>query len=121
MHEAVRAVWPQAAVVSHLHGTELKMLDSLRAGAVDEARGRYGPAWMERMCRWAGESDCVVVISEQDRNLALDLLDVDPSRVTTIANGVDTQIFSPQDLPPDERRGRWRRWLVDDPRGWRPG
>lgn len=121
MHEAVRAVWPNTALVTHLHGTELKMLDALRSGVLDEGRARYGPAWAERMRRWAGESDCVVAISEQDRNLALDLLDVDASRVTTIANGVDTEVFCPQDVAPDERRARWRRWLVDDPRGWRPG
>jgi len=49
------------------------------------------------------------------------LLPVDPRRVTSIAGGVDTDVFSPQGRRPGERMALWHRWLVDEPRGWRPG
>jgi glycosyltransferase involved in cell wall biosynthesis len=34
---------------------------------------------------------------------------------------VDTERFSPGDLSGAERLERWRRWLVEDPQGWREG
>ncbi|MBK5331027.1 MAG: glycosyltransferase [Ilumatobacteraceae bacterium] len=38
-----------------------------------------------------------------------------------IASGVDTDLFSPRAYTPTKRLAMWKRWLVDDPRGWRPG
>ena len=121
MHEAVRALWPAVPVITHLHGTELKMLVSVQDGTIPDHPGRFSRTWVERMQRWAGESDRLVVVSAQDRQLALDLLQVDPVRVTMIADGVDAEMFSPRVRSTAQRLTQWRRWLVDDPRGWCPG
>ena len=118
MHEAVRIVWPQVPVITHLHGTELKMLTAVRDGSL---QGSFSGAWEARMRRWARESQHLVVVSEQDHELAVDLLQVHPSQMTTIGNGVDTDAFAPHALPHGQRLAHWRRWLVDAPKGWRPG
>jgi glycosyltransferase involved in cell wall biosynthesis len=73
------------------------------------------------MQRWAGESDRVVVVAAHDAQLVQRLLPVDPNRVTRIASGVDTDVFSPRVRSTAQRMASWRRWLVDEPRGWRPG
>ena len=119
MHEAVRSLWPTVPLVTHLHGTELKMLAAARDGGF--STGRFTDEWVERMRQWAGRSDRLVVVSAMDRQLALDLLPVDAARVATVANGVDTDVFEPSVVQPAARLAQWRRWLVDDPRGWRPG
>ncbi len=121
MHEAVNAVWPGVPVVTHLHGTELKMLAS-----VGEVAGSHGPwqwehEWVERMQRWARSSARVIVVSAQDAQLARQLLPIDAARIMTIANGVDTEVFSPRPRTPGERLELWKRWLVDEPQGWAPG
>ncbi len=121
MHESVRALWPAVPLITHLHGTELKLLASVQDGTLPDRPGRFNREWGERMRRWAGESDRVVVISAEGHQLALDLLGVDAARVTTIANGVDTDVFSPRVRSPAQRLAQWRRWLVDDPRGWCAG
>lgn len=121
MHEAVQRLWPTVPVVTHLHGTELKMLAAARAGTIPPGCGRFTEEWADRMRRWAGRSDRLVVVSAMDHQLALDLLPVDPARVVIVANGVDTDVFAPLALQPVARLAQWRRWLVDDPRGWRPG
>jgi glycosyltransferase involved in cell wall biosynthesis len=121
MHEAARAVWPGAAVVTHLHGTELKMLDAVGdcAGRGDAATRQR--AWVERMRRWAGESDRVVVVAAHDEQLVHSLLPVDPQRISKIANGVDTDLFAPRPKTHFDRMQLWKRFLVESPRGWRPG
>ena len=121
IHEAVRALWPGVPVITHLHGTELKMLMSVQDGTIPDHPGRFSLSWVERMQRWAGESDRLVVISAQNHQLALELLHVEPARVTTIANGVDTEMFSRPARSTAQRLTQWKRWLVDDPRGWCPG
>lgn len=121
MHEAVRALWPGVPVITHLHGTELKMLASVRDGTTSDGPGRWEREWVERMRRWAGDSDRVVVGAAHDEQLVQRLLPVDRARITTIANGVDTEVFSPRSRNPAERLALWKRCLVDDPRGWRPG
>ncbi|MDP9465440.1 MAG: glycosyltransferase family 4 protein [Actinomycetota bacterium] len=120
MHEAVRALWPGVPVITHLHGTELKMLASVRDGTTSDGAGRWTREWVERMRRWACDSERLVVVAAHDEQLVQRLMPVDPARITTIAHGVDTEIFSPRSRTPVERLARWKRWLVDDPRGWRP-
>ncbi len=120
IHEAVRALWPGVPVVTHLHGTELKMLASVHGGATSDGPGRWTHEWVERMRRWAGDSDRVVVVSSHDEQLVRRLLPVGAARITTIPNGVDTNVFSPRACTDADRLARWKRWLVDDPRGWRP-
>ena len=121
MHEAVRMVWPDVPVVTHLHGTELKMLASLRDESIAARPGRFSAEWAQRMRRWAQASDHLVVISPHDKQLVRDLLPVDPQRITTIGGGVDTELFAPRRTTPAQRLTLWKRWLVDEPKGWRPG
>ncbi len=121
MHEAARAVWPEATVVTHLHGTELKMLESVGACAGTDDDASRKRAWVDRMRRWACESDRIVVIAAHDEQLVHELLTVDPTRITKIANGVDTDVFAPRLQSDAQRMALWKRFLVDSPRGWRPG
>lgn len=119
MHAAIRNVWPGVPVITHLHGTELKMMASVRDGTI--AAGRHSDQWIERMRGWAADSARLVVAGAQDKRLAGELLPVDPIRIASIAGGVDTDVFSPRDFTPTRRLAMWKRWLVDEPRGWRPG
>ena len=52
IHEAAAAVMPDVPIVTHLHGTELKMLDAIARGERASARARTragGPsAWARR-------------------------------------------------------------------------
>ena len=121
MHEAAHLVWPDAHLVTHLHGTELKMLMSARLGdAGDHPVGRV-EEWVERIQGWAARSERLVVISPHDARMAAALLPVQPERVSIIPNGVDTTRFAPSRRTPSERMATWRRLLVTDPRGWCPG
>ena len=49
---------------------------------------------------------------------AVALLGIDAADCDVVANGFDATLFSPR---PVDRAGIWRRVLVDEPRGWRPG
>ena len=120
MHEAVRSLWPGVPVVTHLHGTELKMLASVH-GTTQHGPWRWEREWVERMRSWATNSERVVVVGDHDLQVVRQVLPVDPSRITMIANGVDTDVFSPRVRSCAERLDLWKRWLVDEPRGWSPG
>ena len=121
MHEAVRSLWPHAPIITHLHGPELKMLAAVHDPVAAAAAGPWVSRWVDRMRRWAGDSARVVVVSSQDEKLVQVLLPVDATKVVTIANGVDTEVFSAHRRSAPERMAKWKRWLIDDPRGWRPG
>ena len=45
MHEAVRVLWPEVPVITHLHGTELKMLASVDRTIPDQP-GRFSRTWV---------------------------------------------------------------------------
>ena len=120
MHEAVRAVWPHAAVVTHVHGTELKMLEIVGDCTGSDPAALRRREWVERLRRWAGDSDRIVVGAPHDEHLVTRLLPVDPKRITRIANGVDIDVFAPQPRAHVQRMELWKRFLVDEPRGWRP-
>ncbi|MGI8749050.1 MAG: glycosyltransferase family 4 protein [Thermoleophilaceae bacterium] len=124
LHEAMARVRPGVPVVTHLHGTELKMIDRAERELASGAEGpswRHAGPWLKAMRRWARASDRLLVISPHDRDEAQRLLGVDPERVTWIPNGVDIDRFAPRSLTAPERMQRWRRWLVEAPQGWREG
>jgi len=163
LHEAIARVAPDAPLVTHLHGTEMRMIDRADrlaelaraqgtdlAGMADRAcanalpaldsypqearelveatrweHWRYGSHWAERLRAVAHASDHFIVISPHDRGEARRLLGVEGDRVELIPNGVDTGLFDRRVLSDGERLTLWRRWLVDEPRGWdetgRPG
>lgn len=117
MHQAAFDAWKDSAIVTHLHGTELKMIQTIH----DTPGLRYGAQWIDQMRSDAARSRLILTISPHDRDLAIDLLGVPPDRVITIPNGVDVAIFRPRLLSEDERLSNWTRWLVTDPQGWKPG
>ncbi len=122
VNDAIEAV-SDRPIVAHLHGTELKMLDEIRRRGTDQWEHAVG--WNRRLVRAANRADRVIVISPTDRDLAIDLLGVDPSLVEVVPNGVDTNRFAQLGLAENERLDRWRQWLVQEPGGWdetgRPG
>ena len=122
MHEAARQVWPGVPIITHLHGTELKMLDLAREPATTSTASQWTSQWIERIERWARESARLVVVSPADAATAQRLLPVDPSRIVTIASGVDTEVFAVGPTGTSANRlAAWKHWLIDDPQGWKPG
>jgi|tagenome__1003787_1003787.scaffolds.fasta_scaffold20976744_4 glycosyltransferase involved in cell wall biosynthesis len=118
LNEAARRVAPDVPVVGHLHGTELLMLERI----VEEGSQRWAHAhaWAQRMCRWARTCSRLVLLSETQLERARELLEIDPARCTVVGNGYDPELFHDEDAEID-RAAVWRRTLVDEPRGWRPG
>lgn len=82
---------------------------------------RHGEFWAKHLRAQAHKADHVVVVSPPDRATAIELLDLEPDRVTAIPNGVDIEHFCPRTLSPAQRRASFRHWLVEDPQGWREG
>jgi glycosyltransferase involved in cell wall biosynthesis len=115
LHEAAARVAPGVPVVSHLHGTELLMLEAIEA---DPGRWPHGAAWAARMRAWAAASERLIVISDTQVARAEQLLGIDPRRCVLVPNGFDPSVFAPRHV---DHRAHWRRHLVDEPRGWAPG
>lgn len=84
-------------------------------------RWRHGEFWVDRLRRQAASADHLVVVSPPDLATAVEVLGVEPTRVSAVPNGVDVERFCPRRHSPAERRTQFRRWLVEDPRGWDAG
>ena len=115
-HEALARLRPDLPVVTHLHGTELLMLEAIDAGAP----WPHGGAWAERMRGWAARSARVLVGSEPGRDEAMAVLGLDRDAVDVVPNGVDLRVFDGRRAGPAERAAFWARRLCDEPRGWSP-
>jgi len=116
MNEAAARSFGDVPVVGHLHGTELLMLRAIEEGA--PASWRHAGAWAERMRRWAQGCERLLVLSPDAVRRVPDLLGVDPERVKWAPNGFDPEAFERRPVRGEKRRALWRRWLVEDPRGW---
>ncbi|HWH95504.1 MAG TPA: glycosyltransferase family 4 protein [Baekduia sp.] len=114
LHEAAARVAPGIPVVTHLHGTELLMLEAI----ADGAPWPHAAAWARRMRRWAQRSERLLVLSPGQVQRAVELLDIDPVRCVVCPNGFDPECFDRLDV---DRAAHWRHHLVDAPRGWAPG
>jgi glycosyltransferase involved in cell wall biosynthesis len=113
LNAAAEAVAPRVPIVGHLHGTELLMLEAIEAGD----RWPHGAAWAGRLRGWAGR--CArIVVAPGNADRAVELLGVDEQRLVLLPNGFEPSAFRPLGV---DRRAVWRRVLVDEPRGWRPG
>jgi glycosyltransferase involved in cell wall biosynthesis len=77
----------------------------------------HAERWVERLCEWAAACARIVVNSPAGRKRAARLLDLDPERFVLVPNGFDP-CFAPRLI---DRRAMWRRCLVEEPQGWRPG
>ncbi len=115
LHEAALRIAPDVPVVTHLHGTELLMLEAVQAGELDGLP--HAAAWRDRLVRWASGS-ARLIVAPGNRRRAMALLDLPKSRFADLPNGFDPVAFRPLEV---DRAAIWERVLVDDPRGWRPG
>ena len=101
LHDAAALALPGVPVVTHLHGTELKMLDAHRARSRPRpgaARALVGRAHARAAARRA---DATIAISPHERGEAVRLLGLDPTTVHCLPNGVDVERFA---VPRAERR-----------------
>ena len=62
--------------------------------------GEHGEAWRDRLRRQAAAADHLVVVSPTDRATAVEVLGVDPERVSDVPNGVDVIRFCPRPMSP---------------------
>ncbi|HVD37223.1 MAG TPA: glycosyltransferase family 4 protein [Solirubrobacterales bacterium] len=115
LNEAAARALPEVPVIGHVHGTELLMLEAIEAGP--PAGWTHAGEWAERLRRWAAACERIVVNDSGGLERAAALLELEEDRFVLIPNGVDPA-FAPA---PVDRRAHWRRHLVAEPRGWRPG
>jgi glycosyltransferase involved in cell wall biosynthesis len=118
IHDAAALVAPDVPVVTHLHGTELKMLDQIDRGDPGVGEGEHAGWWAARMRAAAHRAAATIVISPHQHDEAVRLLGLAPATVHLIPDGVDAGHFAVRRAPADERRERWLEWLVRDPQGW---
>jgi glycosyltransferase involved in cell wall biosynthesis len=115
LNEAAARALPGVPVVGHVHGTELLMLERIEAGAPPS--WTHSEAWAERLRRWAGACERIVVNDRGGLERAAALLRLGEERFASVPNGFGPE-FAPRAV---DRRAHWRRHLVERPRGWRPG
>jgi glycosyltransferase involved in cell wall biosynthesis len=116
IHEAAERAFPRVPRVGHLHGTELLMLREIDDGA--PASWGHAADWARRMRRWAGGCERLLVLSPDAVRRVPELLDVDPARVVWAPNGFEPEGFDRRPVEGAARLAHWRRWLVEEPRGW---
>ena len=116
IHEAAIRYFPDVPRAGHLHGTELLMLGEIANGP--PPGWDHADAWAERMRRWAHESARLFVLSPDAAKRVPGLLVVPAERVVWSPNGFDPGLFDRRPTAGADRRALWRRWLVEEPRGW---
>jgi glycosyltransferase involved in cell wall biosynthesis len=116
LNEAAARVAPGVPVVGHVHGTELLMLEEIAAGPPEG--WEHAAAWAERMREWAHGCRRILLLSATQASRMEAMLGIAPERCTVVANGYDPATFHPREI---DRPAHWRRHLVEQPRGWRPG
>lgn len=126
LQHAAAVAAPHVPIVTHPHGTDLKLLDAIDRGVPGVADRPHARAAAKLLRDAACRSASTICISPHDRDESMRLLDLDPATIHVLPNGVDVDRFSPVDCDADQARARWRRWLVEDPQGWdsatrRPG
>jgi glycosyltransferase involved in cell wall biosynthesis len=105
--------------IGHLHGTELLMLRDITDGP--PSGWDHAQQWAERMRDWARSSARLFVLSDDAKARVPELLGVPADHVVTAPNGFDPEIFDRRPLTGEDRVALWRDWLVEEPRGWKPG
>ncbi len=115
MNEAAARSFPDVPVIGHLHGTELLMLNAIEEGPPDG--WDHAAEWAGRMRGWAQRCERLLVLSPDAVERVPSLLDVDPDRVVWAPNGFEPDSFDRREI---DRQELWRRWLVEEPRGWGP-
>jgi glycosyltransferase involved in cell wall biosynthesis len=116
INEGAQRAFPNVPRVGHLHGTELLMLQQIEEGPPDG--WDHAAAWADRMRGWARNCERLLVLSPDAVRRVPDLLGVEPERVVWAPNGFDPAGFERRPLDPEARLEHWRKWLVEDPKGW---
>ena len=116
LNEAAERAFPGVPRVGHVHGTEVLMLREIDDGP--PPGWDHAAAWAERLRRWAQSCERVLVLSPDAVRRVPERLGVEPERVVWAPNGFDPDGFDRRPAGPDERLAHWRRWLVEEPRGW---
>jgi len=116
INEAAERSYAEVPRVGHLHGTELLMLREIDEGP--PAGWDHAEAWAERMRGWARSCERLFVLSPDAVRRVPDLLDVEANRVVWAPNGFDPVGFARTPASASGRVAHWRRWLVEEPRGW---
>ena len=116
LNEAAARVAPDVPVVGHVHGTELLMLEEIHTGP--PSGWEHAEAWAQRMRRWAQRCRRILLLSPTQLPRMRDMLGLEPDRCTVVSNGYDPEIFHPRRV---DRVAHWRRHLVEQSQGWRPG
>jgi glycosyltransferase involved in cell wall biosynthesis len=134
LHDAAESVWSDVPVVTHLHGTELLMLEQIEQFSAANREGSptvlptswmYAGYWADRLRTTAQRSSRILGVSTDHAARAVRILGVPEDGVTVVPNGVDTELFRRLELSTSDRLALLRHWLVDEPLGWdesgRPG
>jgi glycosyltransferase involved in cell wall biosynthesis len=116
IHEAASRVAPGVPVIGHLHGTELLMLEAIKAGPAPS--WTYAEAWVERMRRWAHGCERLMLVSPSEIPRVERLLGLDADRLVVLSNGFDPRVFVRGEV---DRASLFRDALVETPRGWSAG
>lgn len=114
LNEAAHRLAPGVPVVTHLHGTELLMLEHIAEGAP----WPHAAAWAERMRTWAQRATTILVPSTGQLPRVQRLLGLGADRCVVLPNGVDIALFDRVEV---DRGAHWRTHLVERPLGWGPG
>jgi glycosyltransferase involved in cell wall biosynthesis len=116
LNEAAHRLAPHVPILGHIHGTELLMLEAIAAGP--PASWRYADVWAQRLRRWAVACGHLLVASSTQIPRASRALGINSDRFSVVPNGFEPGLFHPRTV---DRVALWRRLLVEEPRGWRPG
>jgi glycosyltransferase involved in cell wall biosynthesis len=116
MHAAAARVAPGVPVVTHVHGTELLMLEAIASGPPRD--WDHAEAWSARLRRWGRASQRLILLSSTQEERVERELGIPPEACSVVPNGFDPEVFDRREV---DRMELWRRWLVEDPQGWRPG
>lgn len=118
LHLAALSLPPLSHVpkVAHLHGTELKMLEDMRA-RTDDPDGQIG-MWDAELGRAAAGMQRFIAISPDNVRRAIQVLGVEEERISFIPNGVDVHQFRPRSWSTQQKLRYLEDILVRSPRGW---
>ena len=116
LNEAAARAFPDRPRVGHLHGTELLMLNEIERGP--PPGWDHAEEWAERLRRWAAGCRRLLVLSPDAKRRVPELLGVEAERVVWAPNGFEPEGFDRRPLDTAGRLEHWRRWLVEEPRGW---
>ena len=118
-HTAACLTFPEIPRLTQLHGTELKMLETLDAlNHSEEGLHDHGTLARRMISDAVEASDHFAAISPDIRDRGVHHLGIDRGRITTLPNGVDTSLFRPRGWPEEERWSFLQKILVEEPQGW---